>query len=190
MVQELDGLRGDRDCPAGAAGAVFEATGLAWCAVSGPGPARSGIRADRKQLPSGRSINPVPIRRTEILGVSRIVPLPPRGHDRHQSRLAASVNAAEHLAPRVICKRPGDSDYRRCRFSWDFENVGWPWRRTLRLQQRPQRLRPRYGRCWCSGGWGAGRSCGDEEQDRHADRGTELGGGVDDAGRAPRASAR
>ena len=50
MVQELDGLRGDRDCPAGAAGAVFEAAGLAWCAVSGPSPRGPGEGSGECQL--------------------------------------------------------------------------------------------------------------------------------------------
>ena len=37
-AQEAGKLRGDRDHPDGALRAVFEAAGLAWGAVAGPGP--------------------------------------------------------------------------------------------------------------------------------------------------------
>ena len=50
LEQEPDELRGDRDDPAGAAGAVFQAAGLAWRAVSGPGPRGAGQGSGERQL--------------------------------------------------------------------------------------------------------------------------------------------
>ena len=63
--------------------------------------------------------------------------------ERVAKRLDHQGWTAAHLAPRDLKTAEVISGQWRCRLPRDYENAGWRWRKTLRLQQRPQRLRPR-----------------------------------------------